>query len=56
MIEAWRVQMGDSTVVRGHSQTAGAKGGQIRGLVETAAALRARSTCGPTVSEAPSAC
>ena len=56
MTEEWRVQMVDSTVVRGHSQAAGAKKGvQIRGLVEAAAASRARSTCEPTVSDAPSA-
>ncbi len=56
MTEEWRVQMVDSTVVRGHSQAAGAKKGvQIRGLVEAAAALRARSTCVATVSDVPSA-
>ena len=56
MTEEWRVQMVDSTVVRGRSQAAGQKREvQIRGLVEAAAALQARSTCGPTVSYAPSA-
>ena len=56
MTEDWRVQMVDSTVVRGHVQGAGAKkGGQIRRLVAAAAALRARSTCAPTVLDAPSA-
>ena len=35
----------DSTMVRGHSQAAGAKGGLTRrALVEAAAALRAKST------------
>jgi transposase len=43
----------DSTVVRGHSQAAGAKGGLIRkALVEAAAALRARSTPVLTVRDA----
>ena len=54
--EDWRVQMVDSTVVRGHSQAAGAKkGARMRGLVEAAAASRARPTCVATVSGAPSA-
>ncbi|UBQ06983.1 hypothetical protein LB319_04985 [Zymomonas mobilis] len=35
----------DSTIIRAHSQAAGAKGGRIRkALVEAAVALRARST------------
>ncbi|WP_260432188.1 hypothetical protein [Zymomonas mobilis] len=35
----------DSTIIRAHSQAAGAKGGRIRKvLVEAAEALRARST------------
>ena len=56
MTEEWRVQMVDSTVVRGHAQGAGAKKGvQIRRLVAAAAALRARSTCAPMVSDVRSA-
>lgn len=48
----WRTQMVDSTVVRAHSQAAGAKGGsKIRDLVDRAAVLRAKSTCGPTPSD-----
>jgi len=43
----------DSTIVRGHSQAAGAKGGLIRkALVEAAAALRAKSTPAQTVRDA----
>ena len=46
----------DSTIVRGHSQAAGAKGGLIRkALVEAAAALRAKSTPALTVKAALSA-
>ena len=49
-------QMVDSTIVRGHSQAAGAKGGLIRKvLVEAAAALRAKSTPSQTVRGALSA-
>lgn len=41
----WKIQMVDSTSVRGHSQAAGAKGGlSRRDLAARAAALRARST------------
>lgn len=44
LTDDWQ-HMIDSTVVQGHSQAAGAKGGLIRkALVEAAAALRARST------------
>ena len=43
----------DSSIVRGHSQAAGAKGGPARkALVEAAAALRARSTPVVTVRDA----
>ena len=53
--DEWKVQMVDSTVVRAHSQAAGAKGGlKVRDLVARAAALRARSTSGPTASDVPS--
>jgi len=46
----------DSTIVRGHSQAAGAKGGPARkALVEAAAALRAKSTPAVTVRDALSA-
>jgi len=51
----WTTQMVDSTSVRGHSQAAGAKRGVlIKDLVEAAAAIRARSTSVPTVSDVPS--
>ena len=44
LTDDWQ-HMIDSTVVRAHSQAAGAKGGRIRkALVEAAVALRARST------------
>ena len=53
--DEWKAQMVDSTVVRGHSQAAGAKkGALIRDLVDRAAALRARSICAPTPLDAPS--
>nr|WP_261906791.1 hypothetical protein [Zymomonas mobilis] len=43
----------DSTIIRAHSQAAGAKGGRIRkALVEAAEALRARSTPVPMVKAA----
>ncbi len=46
----------DSTIVRGHSQAAGAKGGLIRkALVEAAAALRAKFMPAQTVKDALSA-
>ncbi|MFC3639970.1 hypothetical protein ACFONL_21765, partial [Camelimonas fluminis] len=49
LTDDWQ-HMIDSTIVRGHSQTAGAKGGLIRrALVEAAAALRAKSTPAQTV-------
>ena len=52
LTDDWQ-HMIDSTVVRGHSQAAGAKGGLIRkALVEAAAALRARSTPVLTVRDA----
>ena len=42
--DEWKVQMVDSTSVRGHAQAAGAKGGPARrDLVARAAALRAKS-------------
>ena len=44
LTDDWQ-HMIDSTVVRGHSQAAGVKGGLMRkALVEAATALRARST------------
>jgi len=44
LTDDWQ-HMIDSTIVRGHSQAAGAKGGPARrALVEAAAALRARYT------------
>ena len=44
LTDDWQ-HMIDSTVVRGHAQAAGAKGGLVRKLlVDHAAALRARST------------
>ena len=53
LTDDWQ-HMIDSTTVRGHSQAAGAKGGLIRkGLVEAAAALRARSTPAQTVRAVP---
>lgn len=43
----------DGTIVRGHSQAAGAKGGPTkRALVEAAAAIRAKSTPAVTVRDA----
>ena len=49
--DEWKKQMVDSTIVRGHSQAAGAKGGpKIRDLVARAVAFRAKSTSGPTPS------
>ncbi|OUI85205.1 transposase [Acetobacter tropicalis] len=52
LTDDWQ-HMIDSTVVRAHSQAAGAKGGSIRkALVEAAAALRARSTPVLTVRDA----
>ncbi len=49
----WKVQMIDSTSIRGHSQAAGAKGGpKIRALAGAAAALRAKSMSGQTGSDA----
>jgi transposase len=49
LTDDWQ-HMIDSTIVRGHSQAAGAKGGLIRKvLVEAAAALRAKSTPAQTV-------
>ncbi len=48
----WKIQMVDSTSVRGHSQAAGAKGGlSRRDLAAHAAALRARSTLAATVTD-----
>nr|WP_278360193.1 IS5 family transposase [Zymomonas mobilis] len=44
LTDDWQ-HMIDSTIIRAHSQAAGAKGGRIRkALVEAAVALRARST------------
>ena len=55
LTDDWQ-HMIDSTIVRGHSQAAGAKGGPARrALVEAAAALRARSTPAVTVRDARSA-
>ncbi len=55
LTDNWQHMM-DSTMIRGHSQAAGAKGGLIRrALVEAAAALRARSTPVRTVRAAISA-
>lgn len=52
LTDNWQ-HMIDSTMVRGHSQAAGAKGGLIRRvLVEAAAALRAKSTPAQTVRDA----
>lgn len=52
LVDDWQ-HMIDSTIVRGHSQAAGAKGGLIRkALVEAAAALRAKSTLAQTVRDA----
>lgn len=49
LADDWQ-HMIDSTIVRGHSQAAGAKGGRIRrALVEAAAALRRKSTPAQTV-------
>ncbi len=55
LTDDWQ-HMIDSTIVRGHSQAAGAKGGLIRrALVEAAAAFRAKSTPAQTVRDALSA-
>lgn len=55
LTDDWQ-HMVDSTIVRGHSQAAGAKGGLIRkALVEAAAALRAKSTPARMVRDALSA-
>ena len=44
LTDDWQ-HMIDSTILSGHSQAAGAKGGPVRkALVEAAAALRAKST------------
>jgi transposase len=52
LTDDWQ-HMIDSSIVRGHSQAAGAKGGPARkALVEAAAALRARSTPVVTVRDA----
>ncbi len=52
LTDNWQYMV-DSTIVRGHSQAAGAKGGLIRkALVEAAAALRAKSTPARTVRDA----
>ena len=52
LTDNWQ-HMIDSTIVRGHSQAAGAKGGLIRKLlVEAAAALRAKSTPAVTIRDA----
>jgi transposase len=55
LTDDWQ-HMIDSTIVRGHSQAAGAKGGPARrALVEAAAALRAKSMPAVTVRDARSA-
>jgi len=55
LTDDWQ-HMIDSTIVRGHSQAAGAKGGPARrALVEAAVALRAKSTPAVTVRDARSA-
>ncbi len=52
LTDDWQ-HMVDSTIVRGHSQAAGAKGGLIRkALVEAAAALRVKSMPVRTVRDA----
>jgi hypothetical protein len=52
LTDDWQ-HMIDSTIVRGHSQAAGAKGGPARKtLVKAAAALRAKSTPAVTVRDA----
>ena len=52
LTDNWQ-HMIDTTMIRGHSQAAGAKGGLIRRvLVEAAAALRRRSTPVQTVRDA----
>jgi transposase len=52
LTDNWQ-HMIDTTMIRGHSQAAGAKGGLIRKvLVEAAAALRRRSTPVQTVRDA----
>lgn len=52
LADDWQ-HMIDSTIVRGHSQAAGAKGGLIRkALVEAAAALRVKSTPAQTLRDA----
>lgn len=54
--DEWKVQMVDSTSVRGHVQAAGAKGGPSRrDLAARAAALRAKSTQGVIETGVPSA-
>jgi hypothetical protein len=51
LTDGWQ-HMIDSTIVRGHSQAAGGKGGPVRkALVEAAANLRAKSTIAVTVSD-----
>ena len=53
--DEWKVQMVDSTIVRCHSQAAGAKGGcRTRDLVARAVGLQAKSTFGPTGPGVPS--
>ena len=55
LTDDWQ-HMIDSTIVRGHCQAAGVKGGPARrALVEAAAALRAKSTPAVTVRDARSA-
>nr|WP_041573380.1 IS5 family transposase [Zymomonas mobilis] len=52
LTDDWQ-HMIDSTIIRAHSQAAGAKGGRIRkALVKAAEALRARSTPVPMVKAA----
>jgi transposase len=52
LTDDWQ-HMIDSTMLRGHSQAAGAKGGLLRRLlVDQAAALRAKSTPAQTVKDA----
>ena len=52
LTDDWQ-HMIDSTIVRSHSQAAGAKGGPARrAVVEAAAAIRARSTPAVTVRDA----
>ena len=55
LTDDWQ-HMIDSTIIRGHAQAAGAKGGLVRKLlVDHAAALRARSTLAVTIRDALSA-